>query len=229
MSFSLLSIGVLLLIAEAQTVPSISANPDLIKIQLLLEEHDWNRARKMSKRLATSTAKKPETPNESEWLAELCRLRAVSEAGAGNARLADWYWWVSKLFGEDFSISDLNSKYGKGGEALSAFIRDPLKQAVVREPQGKPLRTQFKRKEGTRPAFFRSACRDLSGFVTFALQIAEDSYYQAPQPIPLQPLTHHRPLCVFAVLEGYRDRRIPGATLGSTHRINEQIDITRRH
>ncbi len=215
----------LALLVATQSGPLVVADDsELAVARKLVFEEEWNRASKVTRRLASSRAKDEQTPDEAEWLAELCRIRAVAEAGSGKARLADWYWWVSELF-EASSVSDLETRYGEGGKKLAGLIKDPPPIRPVQTPR-KPLRTQVKREQGTRPAIFRSACKNLGGFVHFTAHVDEDGYYRTPRSSPLQPFTQ-RPLCVFAVLETYRDRRVPGAAPGAFHQINERIDIVR--
>ncbi len=215
----------LALLVATQSAPVVAVDdPELAAARDLVVDGDWKRASKVTKRLTSSRAKDEQISNEAEWLAELCRIRAVAEAGIGQARLADWYWWVSELFAT-FSVSDLEARYGEGGLTLASLIEEPP-PARPSPTSRKPLRTQVKREQAVRPALFRSACKDLSGFVHFAAHVGEDGYYRAPRPSPLQPLTQ-RPLCVYAVLEKYRDRRMPGAAPGSFHQVNERLDIVR--
>ncbi len=125
--------------------------------------------------------------DEAVAVAELSLWRALTEAGAGNTRLADWYWWVSAAFSEPPPISELRKLYGKPGEALAASIRQRPSSPPPTDTASLPVleRVKIERQAPNRSALFRAACKGSKGRVSFKAQVDHDGYFQAPRVNPI--------------------------------------------
>ena len=148
-------------------------------------------------------------------------LRSLAEAGAGKARLADWYWWVSILFGNQLSIHELADRYGEAGESLASMIRTPPEPRAVPTGRSRPIDRASKKPTGSPPPLSRVALAGRDGIVSFRAQIDEKGYFQAPRPNPMAPNVN-RPISLYAALEEFRDQRL-AFPKGPVHTISRRM------
>lgn len=210
---------IVLLALVSALVPGPRLSADETQARELLKAQRWKKAEKAVEKILGRMAKEAAGPDERARVGELTLLRALAAAGAGDAKKADWYWWVSQMF-IDKPSDELRGV--AGGEQLLAAIR-PIPETQpfdASKIDPKALAGSF-REKGGRSLFAQRACKGISGSVRFVASSDADKLLRAPRNDEQFP-NEVRSLCVFAVVNGYRTKKY-GLVPNYTNRIRERL------
>lgn len=163
-----------------------------------LQAGRWERVRKkMSRLLDEMTASIESGPGAGWYLGSAAAMRAVAEAGLGNARDAAWDWHMAVTLYPDYETMGLG-RYGKGGEALrQALLEFEVRKQVTDDSAEVQPPRKVHAPNPAYPLAKRHACLEES--IVVETTISEDG-------MPFHPrlLTPQYPVMGLATMEALR-------------------------
>ena len=174
-----------------------------------LQAGRWDRVTKKMDRLLDEMLNSIESgPGAGWYLGSGAALRAVAEAGLGNARDAAWDWHMAITLEPDYEGMDL-TRYGAGGEALLRALGVAAVQEAA-DPSREMELSPPRKLHAPLPAYpfaKRKVCIEEAVMVLAIVRV---------DGIAVQPrlLTPDDPVMGFAAMEALRSWRFEPAKLG---------------
>jgi hypothetical protein len=175
-----------------------------------LRAGEYRPAQKKSRRLADRVVDRLGTGDPAAYtLAVTCVFRALAEAGLGNDRDADWYWWTAYSIFNDATKTDL-SPYGEAAEFLkSRKFRDRTGKPDLVTRSGPQFSNPVVRKRGKPP--YPELLRRMAVRTSYAVQVIVEPDGSISGPLVLKKVKE--PAMAYVILETLRSWKFEPARL----------------